>query len=198
MKTFKNRIIATAVLIGLALLGSLMNSHPSVLQAAGGPTVTIDPSQLPLPITGAVSISGPLHPVSLRISCDPVRSAPPRNFSVCITEGPTVPAGKRLVVEHVTVFCRLSNLEYLVQLFISPGVDPDAQSYLVLSPAVTERISDLPPYSVQYGYSRPVKAYFEAGQTLQLEAVTSSPIGSIPAGTIGLINVYIYGYYMNL
>src|SRR4051794_17479063 len=51
------------------------------------------------------------------------------------------------------------------------------------SPASTERIADLPPHSVQYGYSRPVKAYFEPGQQLSVQALTSSPVGSMPEGT---------------
>jgi hypothetical protein len=201
MNKFKNPMITAAVLAGLALIGSFMNSHPSVLQAAGGPIVTIDPSQLPLPITGTVSISGAPQPVAFRISCDPVRTTPSTNtanFSDCVADGPTVPAGKRLVVEQVTVFCRLSSLEYLVQLWISPKNNPDAQNFLILSPAPTERTADLAPYSVQYGYSRPVKAYFEAGQTLQLETLTASPLGSTPTGTVARINAYVHGYYVAL
>jgi len=58
MKRFKNQLIAAAVLAGLGLIGSFMNSHPAVLQAAGGPTVTIDPSQLPLHVTGSTTVTG--------------------------------------------------------------------------------------------------------------------------------------------
>jgi hypothetical protein len=58
MKKFKNPIIAAAVLAGLGLIGSLMNSNQAVLQAAGGPTVTIDPAQLPLQVTGSTTVAG--------------------------------------------------------------------------------------------------------------------------------------------
>jgi hypothetical protein len=58
MNKFKNPMMAAAVLTALGLIGSMMNSHPSVLQAAGGPTVTIDPSQLPLHVTGTTTVSG--------------------------------------------------------------------------------------------------------------------------------------------
>jgi hypothetical protein len=39
----------------LAAIGSVMNSRQATLQGAGGPAVTIDPAQLPLPVTGRVS-----------------------------------------------------------------------------------------------------------------------------------------------
>jgi hypothetical protein len=59
MNRFKNHLIAAAGLALLAGIGSIMNSlRPSVLQAAGGPTVTIDQSQLPLPIQGSTTVSG--------------------------------------------------------------------------------------------------------------------------------------------
>jgi hypothetical protein len=59
MNRFKNHLITAAVLALLAGIGTIMNSlHPSVLQAAGGPAVTIDPTQLPLPVQGSVSVSG--------------------------------------------------------------------------------------------------------------------------------------------
>jgi hypothetical protein len=58
MKRFKNHLIAAGVLSVLAIIGTIMNSHQSVLQTAGGPTVTIDPEQLPLPVTGSTTVSG--------------------------------------------------------------------------------------------------------------------------------------------
>jgi hypothetical protein len=58
MKRFKNHLITAAVLSVLVIIGTIMNSRPSVLQAASGPTVTIDPTQLPLPVQGSTSVSG--------------------------------------------------------------------------------------------------------------------------------------------
>jgi hypothetical protein len=58
MHKFPNKLIAIGVLGVLAAIGSLMNSHPSTLQAASGPTVTIDQAQLPLPVQGSVSVGG--------------------------------------------------------------------------------------------------------------------------------------------
>jgi hypothetical protein len=58
MNRFKNHLIAAGVLSVLAIIGTIMNSHQSVAQAAGGPTVTIDPDQLPLPVQGSLGITG--------------------------------------------------------------------------------------------------------------------------------------------
>ena len=58
MNTFKKRMLVTAVIAVLAVIGTLMNSQQSTVRAAGGPTVTIDPTQLPLPVQGSVGISG--------------------------------------------------------------------------------------------------------------------------------------------
>jgi hypothetical protein len=59
MTKIKNTLITTAVLAGLAMIGAVMNTHQTVVQAAGGgPTVTIDSSQLPLPITGSTTVAG--------------------------------------------------------------------------------------------------------------------------------------------
>ena len=58
MRTIKNRLFAAAIIAGLAVIGSVMNSRQSTLQGAGGPTVTIDQAQLPLPVQGSLGISG--------------------------------------------------------------------------------------------------------------------------------------------
>jgi hypothetical protein len=51
---FKSHLITAAAVVTLAVIGTIMNSNQSVVQGAGGPTVTIDAAQLPLP----VAISG--------------------------------------------------------------------------------------------------------------------------------------------
>lgn len=58
MKTPKNKLIALGAVSLLAVVGTLMNSPSSAVQAAGGgPTVTIEPSQLPLPVRGTVTVA---------------------------------------------------------------------------------------------------------------------------------------------
>src|SRR5215469_12132909 len=59
MKNIKNRVFAAGIIAALAVIGSVMNSRQSTLRgAAPGPTVTIDPSQLPLPVQGSLGVSG--------------------------------------------------------------------------------------------------------------------------------------------
>jgi hypothetical protein len=132
MKRFKNHLIAAAVLSVLAIIGTIMNSRPSVLQAAAGPTVTIDPTQLPLPVQGSTSVSGTVaatqsgtwnvgiagnsasSPLFTRDADNPARR--PFQTSLCssILETPepcnapssfTVPSNLRLIIEFIGGSC---------------------------------------------------------------------------------------------
>jgi hypothetical protein len=58
MQNLRNKLIAGGAMLILAAIGSVMNSRQSTLQGAGGPAVTIDPTQLPLPVQGSLSVSG--------------------------------------------------------------------------------------------------------------------------------------------
>jgi len=58
MTTFKKRLLVTAVIAVLAVIGSLMNSQRAVAQNQQGETVTINPAQLPLPVKGSLGVSG--------------------------------------------------------------------------------------------------------------------------------------------
>jgi hypothetical protein len=53
----KRYMTAALVVFTIAAAGTLMNSTRTVVQA-GGPTVTIDPAQLPLPVSGSATVSG--------------------------------------------------------------------------------------------------------------------------------------------
>jgi hypothetical protein len=58
MKSIKNRLFGAAIIAGLAVIVSVMNSRQSTIQGAGGPTVTIDQAQLPLPVQGSLEVKG--------------------------------------------------------------------------------------------------------------------------------------------
>jgi hypothetical protein len=120
MNRFKNHLIAAAVFSVLAIIGTMMNSRPSVLQAAGGPTVTIDQAQLPLPVQGSLGITGTANvkvtnpaaaPVLALNVNDPGRipyqsmlfSICPDGSLFCAFAFPTVPSGHRLVIQHVSI-----------------------------------------------------------------------------------------------
>jgi hypothetical protein len=58
MQNLRNKLIVGGAVLVLAAIGSVMNSRQSTIQAASGPAVTIDPTQLPLPVTGTVVVTG--------------------------------------------------------------------------------------------------------------------------------------------
>ena len=58
MQNLRNKLIVGGAVLILALIGSVMNSRQSTIQGASGPSVTIDPTQLPLPVTGTVAVTG--------------------------------------------------------------------------------------------------------------------------------------------
>jgi hypothetical protein len=130
MNKFKNPMIAAAVLAGLGLIGSLMNSHPSVQAATLLPpiNVAIDPATLPLPVTGSTTVTGTVaatqsgpwnvgiansaaNPLLVRDVDGPNRQPFQRIFGVapgqpgcgdnfCTFSLGTVPPGKFLVLTH--------------------------------------------------------------------------------------------------
>jgi hypothetical protein len=58
MNDFKRLALVAAIIAGLAVIGFLSNSQQSTVRAQGGPTVTIDKTQLPLPVQGSLGVSG--------------------------------------------------------------------------------------------------------------------------------------------
>ena len=127
MKRFRNHLITGAAVLVLALIGTLMNSHQSELRAAGGgPTVTIDATQLPLPVKGSISITGTptfsfsntaASPLFTRDTDNPARR--PFQTSLCSAIGLgqtpgtcsstpssfTVASDQRLVIEFASARC---------------------------------------------------------------------------------------------
>ena len=105
MNRYKNHLIAAGVLSVLAIIGTIMNSHQSVLQAAGGPTVTIDPDQLPLPVHVNNTVTDPVRVRNVNDAVQPfqgtgVCTVPARSATVCFQNLFFVPTGKRAVIEY--------------------------------------------------------------------------------------------------
>src|SRR5262245_37578684 len=99
MSRFKNKLIAMVVVGVLASIGTLVNSRQAVAQS-GGPNVTLV-SPIPLPVR---AVENEFQPVSAASTCSIV--LPLVN---CNGELYTVPAGKRLVIEHFSVFANLAS-----------------------------------------------------------------------------------------
>jgi len=58
MQNLRNQLIAGGAVLLLAAIGTMMNRQAAQAQGQGGPTVTIDPDQLPLPVKGSTTVSG--------------------------------------------------------------------------------------------------------------------------------------------
>jgi hypothetical protein len=58
MKRFKNLLIAAAVLSGLAIIGTIMNSHQAEAQGPPGGLAVNIVNPLPVPVTGSTTVSG--------------------------------------------------------------------------------------------------------------------------------------------
>ena len=58
MQNLRNQLIAGGAVLILAAIGTMMNRQAAQAQGQGGPTVTIDPNQLPLPVKGSTTVSG--------------------------------------------------------------------------------------------------------------------------------------------
>jgi len=104
--------------------------------------------------------------------------------------GPTVPAGKRLVIENASVWAFTSTSDFVTGIWLTvPGATP--LTFTMLDPADTER-KPVGGGSAIAAYNRPVRLYFNPGEQLQLNVFVD--------GTTGprTVNVYLNGYYVNL
>ena len=96
----------------------------------------------------------------------------------------TVPAGKRLVVEHVSFLYGGNSGAQLVFLGLRKGQFGNTELYTQIQPP---HASITPGISIQDG-SEPVKAYFEAGDEVWVSA-------SYTGGSAN-IDVQVSGYYV--
>jgi hypothetical protein len=146
MQTLKTNLAIIGTLGILAVIGTLMNSPHAIVQGAGGgPTVTIDPTQLPLHVTGSTTIAGTVAatqsgawnvgitgnteatPFWVAASDNPARhpfvldlvfTLPGRQAQVSVGK---VPLGQRYVIEHYFVACTLETTGVLTDVSVSIG-----------------------------------------------------------------------------
>src|SRR5262249_25107484 len=138
----KKHLIVAANVAALAITVSIaVNSRQAVAQNKGGPQVTIDPTQLPLPVTGTVGVSGTQNVKVTNPATDPVMvrdvdndARHPFQTTLCkaaettpaATCGNTpsslmVSSNNRLVIEYVSGFCDQTGTGFL-QLNVSTTV----------------------------------------------------------------------------
>jgi len=136
--------------------------------------------------------NGALQPVNFRIQV--YESSADASATV---EGPTVPAGKRLVVEDVSVFGFIPSSTALTGVWlVNHG---GTANYLLVNPETGERSVSTDGSSSQYGYNRTVKIYYDPGDVIEIQIFRDSltPGTPIPTSTF-LVNVYVHGYYVNV
>jgi hypothetical protein len=135
--------------------------------------------------------NGALQPVNFKITVND-----PSADASATVEGPTVPAGKRLVVEDVSVFGLIPSSTALTGVWL---VNQGGTNYLLVNPETGERSVSTDGSLSQYGYNRPAKIYYDPGDVVQIQIFRDSltPGTPIPTG-IFLVNVYVHGYYVNV
>ena len=104
-------------------------------------------------------------------------------------DGITVPAGKRLVIDNVSMWAFTSSAADKITgvwLSVKPG-----SNYLLLDPAANE-VRTISGGSSVAAYNRPVKAYYEAGETLFAQVFADGTASS------KIVNYYIQGHYVTV
>jgi hypothetical protein len=97
----------------------------------------------------------------------------------------TVPAGKRLVIENASIWAfTSSSADVVTGVWLSPL---NVSHFHLLDPAANE-IRVLPTGPSVAAYNRPIKAYFEAGETLQGWAFSEGTTA------LKIVNIYLQGY----
>ncbi|HEY7338158.1 MAG TPA: hypothetical protein VH639_24940 [Bryobacteraceae bacterium] len=125
MQNLRNKLLVGGAVLTLAAIGTVMNSHPALGQGVGGPTVTINAGQLPLPVTGTLGVMGtpnvkvtntitapvPVldisHSASQHVALDCFGAG---QMPICVAQGASssstpyaVPAGQNLVLTSVDI-----------------------------------------------------------------------------------------------
>lgn len=104
--------------------------------------------------------------------------------------GPVVPAGKRLVIENVSIWVLTSGTDAVTGVWLTvPSASPP--TFALMDPASTER-KNVGGTSFVTAYNRVVKLYFDPGETVQAQVYFLGTSGPKNA------NLYLNGYYVNL
>jgi hypothetical protein len=163
----KNTLMLVGAVGALGLVSSVLTSKPAVAQG-GGPTVTIG-NPLPLPVRNVDEVKR--VPFQLDLECT-------GNFGGC-PAGYSVPAGKRLVVEHISARVRVPQ-GMQAGVVLHSGFETTGD-IAVQVPLKTELLSEGGGNSV-FIVSQPVTVYAESTPTannrLQLSVWSGGTLSS--------------------
>ena len=203
MQTLRKHLAIAAGIGTLAVIGTIMNSH-QVKAAGAGPTVTIDPTQLPLQVTGSTSVSGTVglaagsavsvnnatsSPVPVRDMNDGIQ--PVQATGSCSSPaftigcGPltiyTVPPGKRLVIEYASMnACLLPGQTIELQIeteLCSQFVTHNLPSVSTVTPGAGVIACNAPSASTQVSSGEVVHLYADPGTPVLATGLRDSNTG---------------------
>lgn len=126
----KKYLTVAMAVFTLAAAGTLMNSTRTVVQA-NGPTVTIDPAELPLPVSGSATVSGTVAatesgPWNVGIVGTPTFGLAPGS-TVGISGTPTVNIASGLTVG-------ITGNSQTTPLFVASADDPAKSAFTITTP----------------------------------------------------------------
>jgi hypothetical protein len=158
---------------------------------------------LPVPVTAeqqnSLTVRGldnaALQPVRFRLACQ----IPAANLA-CNVDGLVVPAGKRLVIEHVSVnvFMDAALLIPRISFFAKNST---SDSVVIVNPVPDEGVmnSIQNPIVRAFEYSRVVKAYFNSGDTVRAQfAVRGGQPQNLSNIGYGQLFIWFQGYLVDL
>ena len=170
---FRRLLPAQAHILALALLALVAVLPVSPAQAQTRPALVRDVD------------NGALQPFRTLIS-----STLAANETSKFVDGPVVPAGKRLVIENVSIWIVTEGTDAATGVWLSVGA-ANPPTYALMDPNSTER-KNVGGSSFVTAYNRLVKLYFNPGETVQSQVF----FNGTSAGKIA--NIYLNGYYVNL
>jgi hypothetical protein len=170
MKRWQNLVWAIFGLSGLLLAAGALTSAPAIAAAVRAALVrdTDNPAFQPVRVASLNNL-GPAEPYRRN------------DFYV-------VPAGKRLVIENVSVFGFVKAPDAITGVWLN--VDGQLV-YLLLDPSASEKRTVNGGFDLT-SYNRVVKAYYNPGETLYTEVFTEG----VTQGKI--VNIYFQGYLVTL
>jgi len=199
MDSNRNRVVAAMAFLSMAgaalILGTntvgAQNAHPG-----SAPVSLVAP--LPLPVTGTVEVTG--APTSVTVNNTVSEPVPVRSVDqverVQFRTAPTswtgtnghvdlltVPAGKRLVIEHVSINLNEFNSKPVIDCGLSTTGSGTAVQWVVCQPTASNALNHY------YVANSEAKMYAAAGTTVR--AFTNT-LGS----TEGFLAASIFGYYL--
>ncbi len=170
MKNWKAPVWVAAGVCATLVVGGALSTVPAIAAAARAALVRDADNPA-------------LQPVRIPV----LTSLEPGQFNE-ITVAYTVPAGKRLVIENVSVWGLTNNPGHFTGIWLNVQ---GQTAFLLLNPTTSES-RPLEGGSEVIAYNRAVKAYYNPGEVLEVYVFVEG------VSNTKLLNMYLQGYLVNL